>query len=255
MENRKWLITSIMICSFFPACIYTNPNPKSTPKVNPTSSADCNYEAKQMRTLIEGLHNQANSLDIKNKELTEQNNYLKNKVSQTQLEVLKRDAVIQIQGNVIKLLDDADKTIETGLKDEIEDKIKELEETRKNQKWVFYIDDLFKPKTLTMTDKAQQQLLALADTIKNNKTQTIFVEGHTDNIPVSPSQQKQYPSNWEVSFARAAAVARFLQTQAGIDPGRLVVIGHGAFKPIASNKTGEGRGKNRRVEIYLGPPI
>ena len=255
MRNRKWLMIAIILCFSFPACIYKNKASNGTKTVHPVVSSNCNYETEQMSKLIESLHNQANSVEIKNKELASQNDYLINKVGQTELELLKRDAVIQIQGNVIKLLDDSEKTIETGLKEEIKDKIKELENARKNIKTVFYSDDLFTAKNLTITNNGQQQLLKLMDSIKTNQHQIIFVEGHTDNIPVSTAQQEKYPSNWELSFARAAAVARFLQTKAGIDPGRLVVIGHGAFKPIASNETKEGRRKNRRVEIYLGPPL
>ena len=208
-----------------------------------------------MNAVVERLHNHANFLDMKNKELVSQNAYLKRKTSKQELELLKRDAVIQIQGNVIKLLDDSEKTIETGLKDEINDKVRELEKARKDRTTLFLSDDLFAPKSLEITNQGKQKLLMLANAIRNNKKQMIFIEGHTDNVPVSAALKKQYPSNWEVSLARAAAVARFLQTQADLEPERLVVSGHGQYKPVASNKTSEGRRQNRRVEIFLGPPL
>lgn len=75
----------------------------------------------------------------------------------------------------------------------------------------------------------------------------IHIEGHTDNKPIAGSL---YPSNWELSSARAGAVVR-LFTQYGIEPQRMVSIGHGAEKPIASNSTDSGRARNRRVSIII----
>ena len=76
----------------------------------------------------------------------------------------------------------------------------------------------------------------------------IRVEGHTDNVPINNSQ---FPSNWELSVARAVVVLRFLINSGGLDPGRLSAVGYGEFRPIASNETPEGRARNRRVDIVL----
>jgi len=82
----------------------------------------------------------------------------------------------------------------------------------------------------------------------------IYVDGHTDNIPVAnPETKKRFVDNLGLSLARAAAVARGL-IQAKISPKRLVVRGFGSSRPIAKNDTREGRAKNRRVEIRLVPP-
>ncbi len=75
----------------------------------------------------------------------------------------------------------------------------------------------------------------------------LLVEGHTDSLKIS---NYHYPSNWELSGARAAAVVRYLIDK-GIDPHRLSGIGHAANFPIASNKTPEGRNLNRRVEFIF----
>ena len=75
----------------------------------------------------------------------------------------------------------------------------------------------------------------------------VSVEGHTDNIPISTLL---YPSNWELSGARAASVVRlFIAT--GVAPQRLSAIGYAEQKPVASNDTDEGRQRNRRVAINL----
>jgi chemotaxis protein MotB len=75
----------------------------------------------------------------------------------------------------------------------------------------------------------------------------IVVEGHTDNIPISTPQ---YPSNWELSAARAASVVRlFIDT--GMDPRRLSAVGHADQRPVADNATPDGRQRNRRVAITI----
>jgi chemotaxis protein MotB len=81
----------------------------------------------------------------------------------------------------------------------------------------------------------------------------IRIEGHTDNKPIVGELLSKYPSNWELSTARATAVARYLQDRAKVDPARLVAAGYGEFHPIASNDTVENRALNRRIEIVLVP--
>ncbi len=73
------------------------------------------------------------------------------------------------------------------------------------------------------------------------------VEGHTDDRPINTPQ---FPSNWELSAARAASVVRLL-TQGGLDPARLTVVGYGEQHPIRSNSTPEGRNANRRVLLVI----
>jgi chemotaxis protein MotB len=92
----------------------------------------------------------------------------------------------------------------------------------------------------------------MAGSLKANKDQDILVEGHTDNIPLSAALKKRFPSNWELSTARAAAVVRIFQEQAGIAPERLSATGYSFYRPVAPNSTEEGRHQNRRIEIILG---
>jgi chemotaxis protein MotB len=82
----------------------------------------------------------------------------------------------------------------------------------------------------------------------------IQIEGHTDNDPIGGSLKNIYPSNWELSTARALAVVHFLQDEAGIAAERLSGAGYGEYQPAASNDTREGKAVNRRIEIVLLPP-
>ena len=83
-------------------------------------------------------------------------------------------------------------------------------------------------------------------------TQRIEVEGYTDNVPIGGHLEHRFPSNWELSTARAAEVVRYLQKK-GIDPSRLTAAGHGEYQPVGSNATPAGRQANRRTDIDLMP--
>jgi chemotaxis protein MotB len=75
----------------------------------------------------------------------------------------------------------------------------------------------------------------------------IRVEGHTDNVPNSTLQ---FPSNWELSAARAASVVHFLM-RVGIEPERMAAIGYGEHRPVGDNGSDEGRQRNRRVTLVI----
>ncbi len=102
-----------------------------------------------------------------------------------------------------------------------------------------------KPGGLTVLQK-------VVDILKNVKDKSIRIEGHTDNVPIVGTLTKKYPTNWELSAARAINVSRYLQQQ-GIDPANLSAVAFGEYKPVAVNSTDEGRAKNRRIEITLVP--
>jgi chemotaxis protein MotB len=74
------------------------------------------------------------------------------------------------------------------------------------------------------------------------------VEGHTDNVPIHTAQ---FATNWELSTARATAIARLLLEHGPIDPVNLSAAGYAEFHPVASNATEDGRTQNRRVDIIL----
>jgi chemotaxis protein MotB len=86
--------------------------------------------------------------------------------------------------------------------------------------------------------------------LKGETEKAIRIEGHTDDVPISGNLAKRFPTNWELSAARAINVTRFLQKQ-GIDPEVLSAVAYGEYKPIAENETSEGRAMNRRIEIIL----
>lgn len=107
-------------------------------------------------------------------------------------------------------------------------------------------DILFPSGSATMAPKATAVLQQLANTLKP-LPYPMRVEGHTDNRPINTLL---FPSNWELSAARAATVVHLFMER-GIDPARLAVIGLGEFRPTADNATEAGRNMNRRVLITI----
>ncbi len=75
----------------------------------------------------------------------------------------------------------------------------------------------------------------------------LSVEGHTDNVPIAT---ERFPSNWELSVARASMVLRYLESR-GVESGRLRAIGYADTRPLAENSTADGRAANRRVQLVL----
>jgi chemotaxis protein MotB len=102
----------------------------------------------------------------------------------------------------------------------------------------------------TLKKGGKAVLKKVGDALKGYENKIIRVVGHTDNVPVAKSLQKTFPSNWDLSVARATNVVRFLQ-EVGIPPERMVAAGRAEYDPVAPNDTPEGRQKNRRIEIML----
>lgn len=78
----------------------------------------------------------------------------------------------------------------------------------------------------------------------------VTVEGHTDNIPIRTAE---YPTNWELSGARAARVVRYFVEIRGLDPKRFAFTGYGEFRPVEPNTTANSRARNRRVVFVIRP--
>lgn len=105
---------------------------------------------------------------------------------------------------------------------------------------------LFGSGTADLAEEALPILAKLADILKDIPN-PVQVEGHTDNVPI---QNPKFPSNWELSAARAASVVRHF-VNSGVDPAKMAAVGYAEFQPIADNRFEEGRLKNRRVVLML----
>lgn len=132
-----------------------------------------------------------------------------------------------------------------------------FEEAGMDSRVTMYIDErglvisladsvLFDPGRADIRHNIQEMLIEIASVI-DKLPNIIRVEGHTDNVPI---HNEVFPSNWELSSARAARVVRLFIT-AGVDPEKLTISGYGEFRPVAENETSVGRALNRRVDIIV----
>jgi len=169
------------------------------------------------------------------------------------LEIKKQQSVIKLQKEIISLLDDTKKTIETSLKDQIAEREIEVVNMEDKLKVIFIDKILFDSGSSDINNSGKKLLLRMAGFLRDNKKQNIMIKGHTDNVPLKARLKKRFASNWELSTARAAAIARFLQKKGGLDPKRLSARGYSSYRPVAPNNTKKGRRQNRRIEIILIP--
>ncbi len=112
-------------------------------------------------------------------------------------------------------------------------------------------DVLFASGSATLGSEGRTVLAEVADVLAEFPDRRFQVEGHTDNVPISTDR---FPSNWELSSARALAVVRLL-AQRGVDPQNLSGAAFGEFQPVASNDDRDGRRRNRRIEIVMLPNL
>ena len=135
--------------------------------------------------------------------------------------------------------------IEEALK-KVDPKDVDIERTPEGIKITLNSDSFFESGRATIKDSTLEQLEKLAETMVG-RGQDIEVSGYTDNIPIS---NFQFPSNWELSAARASTVARAF-IDMGVSQPLLSIRGFASNKPVASNKTGYGRSLNRRVTVLV----
>ncbi len=106
---------------------------------------------------------------------------------------------------------------------------------------------IFDPGSAEIKKENEETLLEIADmiTVMDN---FIRIEGHTDDVPMNSAE---FPSNWDLSAARAANVVRLITSKTNLSPEKLIAVGYGEYRPVEDNSTEEGRGKNRRIDIIV----
>jgi chemotaxis protein MotB len=129
------------------------------------------------------------------------------------------------------------------------DTIPEVKVSRSERGVIVSLGDalLFESGSASIREAAIAVLSSIASVIKTNNNDVV-IEGYTDNIPIKNSR---YPSNWELSTARAVSVLVYFLDRHQVNPSRVSASGYGEYRSIASNTTPEGRAKNRRVDIIF----
>lgn len=115
-------------------------------------------------------------------------------------------------------------------------------------------DVLFDTGEADVKPDGKTALAEIAATLRTVGAKRFQVAGHTDTQPITTDKKKEFPTNWELSTARAIAVVKFLVDK-GVDPSQLSAAGYGPYDPVAPNATPDSMAKNRRIEITLVPNV
>jgi len=112
---------------------------------------------------------------------------------------------------------------------------------------------LFGSGSWNVGSQGKKAIQELSKVLANNPDINVLIEGHTDNVPYNGNEMIE--DNWDLSTKRATEVLKLILSSSSIDAERLTAAGRGKFMPVASNETGTGRAKNRRIEVVLSPKL
>ncbi len=159
----------------------------------------------------------------------------------------------QKKDELLKELEGTKKELEEKLKDEIS--VGDVLIKQSAGELVVDLADkiLFPSGEAELNDKGKEVLKRVGETMLKVEGKIIQVGGHTDDQPISDRLKARFPSNWELSATRALNVVHYLEDDVKVPGTRLLAAGFSQFRPVAKNKTKEGRAKNRRIEVVLLP--
>ena len=209
---------------------------KKENKLLKEENTDLNQNIETLKLSVGNLEDQVSALQQKNE------------VLQSRAETLERqrkEEILAMKGTYESLLENMESEIEKG-------KIT-ITQLRGKLKVNMLDEILFDSGKTTIKPQGIEVLDRVGRILLDVKDRTISIEGHTDNVPIGPELSKKYPTNWELSAARATTVARYLQEKTGINPSVLSATGYGEYQPVATNETEEGQARNRRIDIVLIP--
>jgi len=198
-------------------------------------------EVRSAKAEIAELESRAEQLEAEKEEL------------QTQKADLAKS--VQAKDGELSELKGTYQSFQDKMKDEIARGEINLEETGGKLRVGLVDKILFDPGEAEIAKRGEDVLARVAEALVAIPDKQIQVSGHTDRMPINSKLIERYPTNWELSAARAIKVVRFLAEKANVPADRLVASGYGEFHPVASNKTPAGRARNRRIEILLTPML
>ncbi|MDY6919475.1 MAG: flagellar motor protein MotD [Pseudomonadota bacterium] len=152
----------------------------------------------------------------------------------------------EMRDNEVDRLSKITEQLAMKLQEQMKDDVVEI---RGNDEWVevnIKASVLYPSGSATLAPEAREVLDRVSDVLKN-RSNPIHVEGYTDDVPISTAR---FPSNWELSAARAASVVRFFEQQ-GINSSQMAAVGYGEYHPVADNDSEEGRSRNRRIALVI----
>ncbi len=174
----------------------------------------------------------------------------KEKQSQAELTKVKEQA--ELASKKLNELTETYDGLVTNLKGEIAEQSVQIKQSLGRIQIDLFDQVLFDSGSAELNGKGKGVLKKVASILAKTKDRRVLVEGHTDNQKISGRLTARFPTNWELSTARAVTVVRFLEEK-GVPPKILTAAGGSYYRPIADNSTNAGRSRNRRIEISLIP--
>jgi chemotaxis protein MotB len=253
---RKWLSVLIvfLFASTLGGCVAKSDYLKKEAEANALTEQVVNL-SKDKEKLTQERNDLDNLLKAKSDDLTKANNDLRfrnadleaqnSKLKQDVADLKKKEAEVQAESSTYK-----------DLMREMKSEVAKGQITINELKGKLTVDVanqiLFASGEAEVKKEGLAILKRVVDILATVKDKAIRIEGHTDNQKIYGQLLKRYPTNWELSAARAINVTKYLVSQ-GISPDILSAVAYGEFKPLADNSTPEGRQKNRRIAIILLP--
>lgn len=221
-----------------------------------------NERKKELASALESLQTALDQLNTERQRLAAEKGSLEGNLAELEAEVGNRmseirrlsDEKSRLEAEKAKLAEKTETYDELvkSLQQEVEDKVVEVR--RAGQRITVNVSDqiLFDSGSPAVKTSGMAALMKIAAVLAKVQDRRVDVEGHTDNVPLAGELAKVFPTNWELSAARATNVVRFLE-QNGVPPGRMAAVGKSMHRPVAQNTTAKGRQQNRRIEIVLTP--
>lgn len=230
----------------------------STGCVSRVSYAELEQERDLCVTRYERLQGQVEkairtgeTLELEKTSLATEKNVLEAKVATLQTQGEQLGSKLREREEEARKLQETYDGLVANLKKELKAGQIEVKQLRDGLRVNVAQDILFDSGSAALDSNGIEVLQRVASQLKKSPHQ-IMVIGHTDNKPIGPALIERYPTNWELAGARAASVVRLFDGS-GISTRRLLAVSLADTQPVASNKTTEGRARNRRIEIRLRP--
>lgn len=207
--------------------------------------ATCSKQRDEATVQSNACRNQVKNLTADNEAIKKERDALQAKVTDLNEKAAKAEQLERATATYEDLRKKLEKEIQDG-----KVQITEMQ----NRLTMTMVDKILFPSGSADISKEGKGVLDKVVTIlKDVQDRRIQVEGHTDNVRIYSSIRSKYPTNWELSTARATQVVRYLQEEGGLDPKVLSATGYSEFQPVAPNDSDENKSKNRRIEIVLLP--
>ena len=211
----------------------------------------CTTRYEQLRTKIEKANRAGQTLSEEKAALATEKAVLETTVATLQTQEQELGSKLREREEEARKLQDTYDGLVASLKKELKAGQITVKQLRDGLRVSVAQDILFDSGSAALDKNGIEVLQRVASELKKSHHQIVVI-GHTDNRPIGPALIKQYPTNWELAGARAASVVHLFD-DSGLPDKRLLAVSMADIQPVASNKTAEGRAKNRRIEIRLRP--